>query len=65
MPLQDILRSSQFHQVKSRGSVEELKQRERGTRGTREAEQENMRGTTGGQKMYSRGTFDVIIRLKS
>ena len=36
--------------------VEELKKSKRGTIGTREAEQKHMRGTTGGQKMYNRGT---------
>ena len=58
MPLWDILGSSQCHQVKSRGRVQELKKGKRGTRGTRAAEQEHMRGTTEGQKMYSRGTKD-------
>ena len=51
VPLQGILRFSQCPQVKGRGRVEELEKSKRGTRGTREAEQEQMRGTTGGQKM--------------
>ena len=46
----------QCPQAQGRGRLEELKKSLRGTRGTREAEQEHMRGTTGGQKMYSRGT---------
>ena len=50
MPLQGILKSSQYPQMKGGGRVEELKKSKRGTRGTREAEQELMRGTTRGQK---------------
>ena len=53
-----ILRSSQCPQVKVRGRVEELWKSKRGTRGSREAEEEHMIGTTGGQKMYSRGIRD-------
>ena len=50
------MRASQSPQVKSRRRVEELKKSMRGTRGTRDAEQEHIRGTTGVQKMYNRGT---------
>ena len=56
MPLQGILKSSQCPQVKGEGRVEELKKSRRGTRGTKDAEQEYIRETTGGQKMYNRGT---------
>ena len=52
------MRSSQCPQVKGRGRVEELKKSKRDTIGTKEAEQEHMRGKPGGQKMYSRGTKD-------
>ena len=58
--LYGIWRSCQCPQVKGRGRVEELKKR--GTRGTREAEQEHMRGTTEGQNMYSRSTLGMSIR---
>ena len=58
MLLQGILRSSQCPQVRGWGRVEELQKSKRGMRDTREAEQEHMRGTTGGQKMYSRSTWD-------
>ena len=53
---------SQLPQVKGRGRVEELKKCKRGTRDIREMEQELMRGTTGGQKMYNRGTTEVHQR---
>ena len=43
---------------KGRGSIDELEKHKRGTKGTREAEQEHMRRTTEGQKMYHRGTQD-------
>ena len=56
MTLQGTLRSPQCPQVKGRGRVEELKKCKRGTTGTREAGQEHITGTTGGQKMYTRGT---------
>ena len=52
------MRSSQCPQVKGRGRVEELKKSKRDTIGTKEAEQEHMRGKPGGQQMYSRGTKD-------
>ena len=47
---------SQYPQVRGRGRVEELQKSKRETRGTREAEQDHVRGTTGGQKMHNRGT---------
>ena len=56
MPPWGILRSSQCPQVKVRGRVEELKKSRRDTSGPREAEWEHTTGTTGGQKMYNRGT---------
>ena len=43
--------------MKGRARVAELKNSKRGTRGTGEAEQEHMRGTTGAENMYSRGTM--------
>ena len=51
------MRSSECPQAKGRGRVEELKKSKRGTRGTREAEQEHMRGT-------NRGTEDVQQRYR-
>ena len=44
--------------MKGRGRVEEVKKSKRGTRSTREAEQEHMRGTTEVQKMFNSGTRD-------
>ena len=57
-PPKGILRSSQYPRMKGRGRIEGFKNSKRGTRGTKEAEQEHMRGATGGQKMYYRGTRD-------
>ena len=44
--------------MEGRGSEEELDKSEIGTTGTREAEQEHMRGTTGGLRVHSRSTKD-------
>ena len=63
------LRSSKYPQAKGRVRVEELKKSKRGTRGTIEAEQEHLRGTTGDRrctaevpKMNNRGTTEVQQR---
>ena len=37
----------------------------RGTRGTREAEQEHMRGATEGQKIYNRGTKEALHQTEN
>ena len=47
------------------GRVEELKMSKRGTRGTREGEQEHIRVTTGGQKMYNRSTTEDLHRTEN
>ena len=52
------LRSSQCPQEKSRERADKLWMSKIVTIGTREAEQEHMRGTTGGQKMYIRDSWD-------
>ena len=44
--------------MKGSGRVEEIKKSKRGTIGTKEAEQDHMRGKPVGQKMYSKGTKD-------
>ena len=45
------MRSSQCPQVKGRGKTRGTLKSKKGTRGTRKAKQEHMRGITGGQKM--------------
>ena len=58
------MRASQCPLVEGRSSVEELDKSERGTTGTTEAEQEHMRGTTGGQRVqqriYNRNTTEAL-----
>ena len=63
------LYTSQYPQVNGRGRVEELKKSNRGTRGTREAKQEHMIGTTEDKRctteeheMNNRGSREVQQR---
>ena len=63
------MRSSQCPQVKGRGRVEELKKSKRGTRGTREVEQEQETGgrrcTAEVHEMNNRGTTEALHRTEN